>query len=440
MRSLFWRIWGAFWLALILTGLLTFLLTRLLNQDSWILHRHPGFVSLNQDWLRFYESGHEHQAQQLLQRARHEHRIYTQVFDDDGKLISASHRTRPNQPPMPRQEHDGWRSLIQEVSSSTGENYLFVHRIQRNELAKWQYKHGYYGPLLLALVALVVLSMVSLLLTLSITRPLSRLRHAVHELGQTAYQQQHLAQLARRKDELGVLAADFNKMGQRLQDMLHSQRQLLRDVSHELRSPLARLQVGLALAERSSPDKLNQLWPKLALECQRLDQLIDEILTLARMEQEHPQAETFELCQLLQELQQDAQLLDPDQRIELHCAEGIQLQLIKSLLQRALDNLLRNALRFNPPEQPVSISVKLQPEQVQIEIRDHGPGVETALLEQITSPFVRAAGQQDAGYGLGLAITERAIRQLDGLLELSNHPEGGFQARIYLPLKGQSRT
>lgn len=101
----------------------------------------------------------------------------------------------------------------------------------------------------------MVLTLFSLLVTLSITRPLSRLRGAVHDLGQTTYQQNSLAKLANRRDEFGVLATDFNRMGARLQSLIGSQRQLLRDVSHELRSPLARLRIALALAERAAPQE-----------------------------------------------------------------------------------------------------------------------------------------------------------------------------------------
>lgn len=445
MRSLFWRILGAFWLALFLTGSLTFLLTRFLNQDSWVLQRHPGLSSLAQKWVVLHESGHSRQAQQLLQRNRHDYRIYTQVFDEDGRLLSAGSRPRAmqeNANPPRAARNSNWHRLTQELSAESGELYLFVHRMPHSTLANWQHGHG-LGQVLLPLVALFVLTMVSLLLTLSITRPLSRLRHAVHELGETAYQQQHLAELALRRDELGVLAADFNKMGQRLQHMLHSQRQLLRDVSHELRSPLARLQVGLALAERADEDKRSELWPKLNQQCQRLDSLIDEILALARLEQEVPAPEVFQLGQLLQELAQDCKLLAPEQQISIQCPAPVQLNLDKTLLQRALDNLLRNALRFNCQEQPIEIAVQHSAGQLSITLRDHGPGVDEQMLDKLTRPFVRAPGQQDAGYGLGLAIAERAINQLGGQLSLANHPQGGFMASISLPasvIQGQLRT
>src|SRR5690606_9823242 len=110
--------------------------------------------------------------------------------------------------------------------------YLFIYRIPHGALEAW-HRGSLLWPLSALGIALVVLTIFSLLVTLSITRPLNRLRRAVHDLGQTAYQQDSLARLARRGDELGVLARDFNRMGARLQRLISSQRQLLRDVSHE---------------------------------------------------------------------------------------------------------------------------------------------------------------------------------------------------------------
>ncbi len=433
MRSIFWRILGAFWLALFLTGLLTFFLTSLFNQDSWILSRHPGVSDINQGWLEYFSQQDLTAAQQHLHKKRIEYRIDTQVFDADGKLVSASGRMRIPEPKNISAQHSNWRRLTMEITADNGESYLFVYRINKNELAKWLYGHG-LGPLLLIIAAFLVLAVVSLLLTASITRPLTRLRKAVHELGETAYQQKHLSKLAERKDELGVLAADFNKMGQRLQDMLKSQRQLLRDVSHELRSPLARLQVGLAIAERGDEHKRQQLWPKLQQECERLERLIDEILVLARLQQEAPEAESFDLCALLKELKDDCQLLQPEQSIHLSCSEPKQIFTIKNCLHRALDNILRNALRFNPYDKTIDVQVDCSSDAACISIRDNGPGVSAELLDRLTTPFVRGQNQAGEGYGLGLTITQKSIDQLGGKLLLDNHPDGGFLVKIKLPI------
>lgn len=439
MRSLFWRILGAFWLALILTGALTFLVTRFFNQDSWVLSQHPGLHDLASAWLEAHERTQSKQAQQLLQQARREHRIHTQIFDEDGQLVASSSRIRAAESATQTAYPAAWRRLTQEVTSHEGKHLLFVYRLSSRELAKWQYGRG-LGPLTVLIVAVFVLTLVSLLLTLSITRPLTRLRQAVHELGATALQQSHLAQLAQRKDELGVLAADFNKMGQRLQGMLNSQQQLLRDVSHELRSPLARLQVGLALAERGSDSKREALWPKLTLECERLDALINEILVVARLGQDQPTAEAIALHDFLTSLIEDSQVLAPEQSIILTGSEGFTLASSPQVLHRVLDNLMRNALRFNPPAVPITISVTQTEQHLSICIRDQGPGAPAELLSDLTQPFIRAQGQQNNGYGLGLTIAERAVQQLGGRLQLYNHAQGGFVACIELPLTAPARV
>lgn len=436
MRSIFWRIFGFFWLALVLTGLLTFLITRFFNQDAWLLDNHPALQNLSTQWISHHQAGDERKARLLLQKARRDHLLHVLVFAEEGQLLASSSRPRNHEHEgqfIRAPQSPGIRRLTQEVTLADGSNLLFVYRIPTVELIKWQNSRG-LGHLTLLSVAVLVITLASLLLTLSITRPLTRLRHAVHELGEAAYQQQHLEKLARRKDELGVLAADFNRMGQQVQSMLKSQRQLLRDVSHELRSPLARLKIGLALAERADGTKRQAMWPQLEQECVRLDSLIDEILSLARLEQEVVEKETFELSSLLQDLVEDNRPLYPQQTISLICPDSLKLHSAPTLLNRALDNLLRNALRFNPPELPVELLVERQNGFVRICVLDQGPGVDSQLLPQITRPFMRANGQSGNGYGLGLAIVQRCTEQLSGKLHLANRHTGGFQACLRLPV------
>jgi signal transduction histidine kinase len=289
-------------------------------------------------------------------------------------------------------------------------------------------------PISALVIALVVLTLFSLMVTLSITRPLSRLRGAVHDLGQTTYQQNSLAQLADRRDEFGVLARDFNRMGARLQSLIGSQRQLLRDVSHELRSPLARLRIALALAERAEPEQRDKLWPRLTRECDRLEALISEILVLARVDAEQATAEPVDLPTLLHAVRKDALVAAPEQNVALEIAAGVALQGWPTMIERAVDNLLRNALRFNPADQPIVLSATTAGERVCLSVRDHGPGVQAEHLAQLGEPFFRAPGQTAAGHGLGLAIARRAAERHGGSLRLENHPEGGFVATLDLPV------
>jgi len=438
VRSLFWRIFASFWLAIALVAGLSMLLGRMLNQDAWILSQHPAVAGLAAGWTQRYEQQGPEAAQSFLEQRKAEFRINVQVLGDNGQPL-----VRGTFPPRAEafearakdRKRLPWRRLNADYRSPlSGETYLFIYRIPHPEVAAW-HRGSLLMPLSALGIAMLVLTLFSLWLTLSITRPLNRLRGAVHDLGQTAYQQHSLARLAQRRDELGVLANDFNRMGARLQGLIGSQRQLLRDVSHELRSPLARLRIALALAERAQAPERETYWPRLTRECDRLEALIGEILALARLDADPGAAQPIDLGSLLQRLQEDARLDAPEQTIEVQAAPGIGLNGWPDMLQRALDNLLRNALRFNPPGQPIELRVTQDAEHLLISVRDHGPGVPEPVLARLGEPFFRAPGQSSPGHGLGLAIARRAAERHGGQLELRNPASGGFCASLLLPLK-----
>lgn len=438
MRSLFWRILASFWLAITLVAGLSILLGHMLNQDAWILSRHPGLNSLTEEWTQTYETQGEDAAQDILQQRKRQYHIDVQVLNESGDPLVRGTFPRRAAAFEARQNNDDrhlpWRRLTAEYTSpKTGDTYLFIYRIPHPELDAW-HRDSLTWPLSALAIALVVLTLFSLLVTLSITRPLSRLRGAVHDLGQATYQQNSLARLANRRDEFGVLARDFNRMGSRLQSLIGSQRQLLRDVSHELRSPLARLRIALALAERAAPEEREKLWPRLTRECDRLEALISEILVLARVDADNASAEEVDLNALLLAVQKDAQLACPEQPVQIDAQPQLNLRGWPTMLERAVDNLLRNAQRFSPAGQPIEVTALRQGEKIQISVRDHGPGVEAEHLRQLGEPFFRAPGQSAPGHGLGLAIARRAAERHGGSLIMDNHPQGGFIATLELPL------
>ncbi|MCU1754870.1 sensor histidine kinase [Pseudomonas helleri] len=439
MRSLFWRILASFWLAIALVAGLSILLGHMLNQDAWILSRHPGLHNLAQQWTERFETQGPDAAQDFLERRKRRYHIDVQVLNESGDPVVEGTFPRRAAVWEARQgrgkEQLPWRRLTVEYTSpKTAETYLLIYRIPHPELDAW-HRQSLIWPLSALGIALVVLTLFSLLVTLSITRPLSRLRGAVHDLGQTTYQQNSLAQLASRRDEFGVLATDFNRMGARLQSLIGSQRQLLRDVSHELRSPLARLRIALALAERAGPEEREKLWPRLTRECDRLESLISEILALARVDADQASAEPIELNPLLATVQKDASLAAPEQRVQLNAEPDLSISGWPTMIERAVDNLLRNAQRFNPPEQPIELTAQRSGDHIAISVRDHGPGVAKEYLAHLGEPFFRAPGQTAAGHGLGLAIARRAAERHGGRLLLDNHPQGGFVATLELPLE-----
>jgi two-component system OmpR family sensor kinase len=438
VRSLFWRILASFWLAIALVAGLSILLGHMLNQDAWILSRHPGLHKLPEKWTQLYDNQGAEAAQDYLLDLKRKYHIDVQVLNDSGEAV-VSGTFPPRAAAFEARQHDDpkqlpWRRLTTEYTSpKTSETYLLIYRIPHPELDAW-HRESLLWPLSALGIALVVLTLFSLFVTLSITRPLSRLRGAVHDLGQTTYQQNSLAQLAGRRDEFGVLANDFNRMGARLQSLISSQRQLLRDVSHELRSPLARLRIALALAERAEPEQREKLWPRLTRECDRLEVLIGEILALARLDADVGSAVPVDLKGLLEHLKADTEQGSADQTVRVEVDYSVSLLGWPDVLERALDNLLRNASRFNPSGMPIELGVTRIGEHMRIFVRDHGPGVAPEHLTQLGEPFYRAPGQTAPGYGLGLAIAKRAAEKHGGNLILENHPDGGFVASLELPI------
>jgi signal transduction histidine kinase len=197
---------------------------------------------------------------------------------------------------------------------------------------------------------------------------------------------------------------------------------------------LARLRIALALAERANPQEREKLWPRLTRECDRLEALISEILVLARVDADNASAEEVDLNALLNTLQKDAQLSSPEQNVRLEAEPQLNLRGWPTMIERAVDNLLRNAQRFNPVGQPIEMQAARQGDRIVVSVRDHGPGVEADHLNQLGEPFYRAPGQTTAGHGLGLAIARRAAERHGGSLVLANHPGGGFIASLELPL------
>lgn len=411
----------------------------LFNQDTWLVNRFPAIQGVAKKWVDYYEANEMASAKKLISHYHSQYKIDIQVFTDTGTnlTLNTSHG-RFRSPPLEKQGSPPppppWRQVTQAYTSpKTSDNYLFIYRIPRLELINWQRKSA-WRPISGIVITLGVLMLFSLFLTLSITRPLKKLRGAVNDLGRTEYQKNSLSRLANRKDEFGLLAKDFSLMGEHLQSLIDSQRQLLRDVSHELRSPLARLKITAALLERANEQDRVKLSDRLSLECDRLEVLISEILTLARLDSVPTNKTPVPLYPLLNKLQEDAKIIAPQQKIILSIPNDLIVHGWEDRLERALDNLIRNALRFNPEEKPIEITAWQENSNAHITIRDHGVGVTANHLTELSKPFFRVPEQTAKGYGLGLAISRRAIESHGGTILFNNHKEAGFIVEIILPL------
>nr|WP_083251485.1 HAMP domain-containing protein [Acidihalobacter yilgarnensis] len=247
--------------------------------------------------------------------------------------------------------------------------------------------------------ALAASLLFSLGLAWYLTRPVRHLQRATRALAAGSLDTRVLPRMGTRRDEIADLGRDFDHMATRLQALVTAQQRLLHDVSHELRSPLARLGVAVALA-RQQPDKLGTALTRIERESGRLDELVGELLTLSRMNAgvDMGPEERVDLAALIGQVVSDANFEASDGRsVVLECVGTAQLMGREELLRRALENVVRNALRFSPPNDQVEVSVTLAGSDILVRVCDRGPGMSEPLLATVFEPFVRGAQSPTGG-------------------------------------------
>lgn len=433
---LFWKVFAVLWLATLLVGGSGFLISRALQQDWLLLQFHPQLRDFSEQLVSVYEQQGPAAAQQWLERQQQEHRLRAELFDNDGQRLLQG--TLPMQPrrvtgnapaPEPRPRHG---RLFQLAWDSPHTSYQLLLHIPGPELFRWQ--RTPFAMISNITIAMLLLAMVSLLLSRYLTAPLQKLGVAAEELAKGRFDARGLARTGRRRDEIGQLSRRFQSMADQVQSLLNSQTQLMRDISHELRSPLARLRIGLALGEKQGLSADDPLWARLDRECSRLDSLIGDILTLSRLDARDIAASPFELDQLVTEVVEDARFMSDHHSLTIEGATQCQLRGWPDQLHSALDNLLRNALRFSPEGSEIRVRLSADAKGCQVVITDQGPGVPDEWLSRLAEPFARVPGQPaDSGHGLGLAIASRAVARHGGQLSFSHAESGGLRASIQLP-------
>jgi two-component system sensor histidine kinase CpxA len=280
--------------------------------------------------------------------------------------------------------------------------------------------------------ALLIAGLVSALLARSITRPIADLQRATLALAGGDLSAQVTAATRGRGDEIGRLGAAFDAMANDLRALVEHRERLLRDVSHELRSPLARMRLAIGLAQRPDADVQAQL-ARLETEIGRLDGLIGGILDVARLESGPSllRLEPVDLAALLQQLVADARFEAEatGRHVVARGPERLQIDADPHWLGAAIENVLRNALRHAPPDSTVEVELRTAtaPRRAEIEIRDRGAGVPADALGKIFEPFYRVDAPRpdgDAGVGLGLAIAARSVRAHGGQIVARNASPG----------------
>lgn len=298
---------------------------------------------------------------------------------------------------------------------------------------------GYTSVALQIILPMILLSLLSIILYRHIMAPLKQLKAATQAFTAGKFDARVGLALGSRADELTELAATFDQMAARIGELIIGQRQLIADLSHELRTPLTRLDI--ALDQLHSDDAKEANLERISRESSHIRRLVEDTLTLAWLENERPdlQQESIELIDLLDVLLEDARFEFPGRNIETLWPDKAELHHSNHrALGQALENILRNALRYTPTGEAVSVRLKPLGPDYQIDICDSGPGVPAQYLQTIFQPFFRIETSRQAsgnGFGLGLALAKRQIIAVGGRIEASNIAGGGLRMSIILPSK-----
>lgn len=308
------------------------------------------------------------------------------------------------------------------------------------------------------LAALLAATGVSYGLARYLTSPTARLRRAAQQMAAGDLSVRVGAQMGNRRDELADLASDFDVMAERIQALLVAERRLLGDISHELRSPLARMQVALELADQSADQSTREYLQRIEREGARLNDLIGQLLLLTRLETAAVEThrEKIDLSQLISEVAADADFEARRHNRGVRITQSADAQTLgnKELLRRAIENVARNAARYTSENTVVEIALQRQAGCIAqagstpsldkgaqdcafISIRDFGAGVPEESLAKIFDPFYRIASARDrqsGGVGLGLSIAARAVRFHGGEIIARNVEGSGLLVEMRLPI------
>ena len=288
---------------------------------------------------------------------------------------------------------------------------------------------------LVLLTAVLATAVACLALTRPLRRRLLRLQAAAGSLARGDLGARANLQT---NDELGAVAHQFDRMAGRIEKMIRTQQELFRNVSHEIRSPLARIQVALALAEEERGGVRDENLERIRRETEGLEGMIQQILDLAKLEnQSEDQAlEDVDLVEVVSLAVDDVRFegRSQDKSVRWNPPEGLyRVRGLADVLRSAVENVLRNALAHTPVHTRVDVSLENSRRTAKLRIRDHGEGVPDEQIDRIFEPFYRC-GDRKGGAGIGLAITQTAATLMNGTVEASGAPEGGLVVTLTLPL------
>ncbi len=288
-----------------------------------------------------------------------------------------------------------------------------------------------------ALLALFSTAIVAGLLAWNFAKPIQKLDWAMRRAAEGNLEDRIATVVGHNYDEIGDLAKQYDAMAEKITGLLARQKTLFHDVSHELRSPLARIDVALALIEKD-PKNSQRAIKRIETEVELLDSLVEALLTYARLDENAPISfEKADLSLALEAIVSDADFEGSAKnvRVSLETDETLWAKVHLESITSALENLIRNALRFSKPGDTVKVVAHKENNVIRMTVSDAGPGIPAEDLERLFEPFARGKNQATgSGFGLGLAIAKRAVERHNGTLSASNLSPHGLEMRIELPV------
>jgi|SRR5581483_3077416 len=454
MRSIFLKIFLWFWLTMVLVALAFVFVWSLENDTA------PSRQSLTADAVglyafsaaQAYETNGAAAAEQLLNHLQQSLGIRAALLGDNMQALASTLDNADQQlatvAKSSGQTQFEMRGNFAEVATvaqgPSGKKYVFIAELPRR--TSGLFRGTASQQLLRWSIAILISGLVCYTLTLYLIRPVLRIRSAASSIAGGDFSARAAPNLATRRDEMGDLVRDFNQMAERIERLMETQQQLLRDISHELRSPLARLTVALEIARKWAGKEASDALNRIEKESERLNEMIGRLLTLARINSlvDPPQHSAIALRPLLDQIAQDAnfEATAKSCRVDVAGANDCEIQGSHELLHSALENVIRNAVRHTPPGSTVRVHLDCDDRRLRISISDEGPGVPAAELEKMFRPFYRlsdAREHRSGGSGIGLAITQQVARLHGGNVTARNADPHGLVVEFDLPCSTGAR-
>ncbi|MDX1756558.1 MAG: HAMP domain-containing sensor histidine kinase [Marinobacter sp.] len=427
---LFWRIFLLIWLAMAVTVLASNLATRqLIDQERQAIERQEGLRTLAQEAIRIRQT----RGGRALRRFLHQQGLERDLHI---VLLEPGRRNEHLPPEVRDRMEPGWHRPRPAVFP-VGDGYRLV---------AWPRigGEGWLDPRLFRLLELIIgfvlITLACWWLARRISRPLRHMEHTARQIAGGDPTLRVSDRIANRLDEIGALATAFNDMTDRLCHLLERQKHLLRDISHDLRTPLTRQRIAIELASDTGADP--GLMASILRQNERLEAMTAQILTLYQVIEEGGEMsrEAVDPVRVLQQVLQDAADYAEQRGVDCRLEVRADCRLVSvlgdpHLLQRAFDNILQNALDHTPPGRVVVCRCRRTDDRFCLEVQDQGPGVADAALAHLFEPFYRTdEARSGQGWGLGLAIARDIVVGHDGAIEAANGQDGGLVVRIALPV------